>query len=56
MKYTLGLLNCEIDIIVSDITELNGYIQDPKVLYITDEHDNEIFFNEAQTISAIFKY
>ena len=56
MKYTIGLLNCEIDIVVSDLTELNDYIQDPKVLYIVDENDNEIFFNETRTISAIFEY
>ena len=56
MRYTIGLLNCEIDITASDITELNGYMQDPKVLYITDEYGNEIFFNEARTISAIFEH
>lgn len=53
--YTIGLLNCEIDIEISSVDDLKKYVQDEKVLYIVDENGEEVFFDKARTFSAIME-
>ena len=53
MKYTIGLVNCEIDIEVSCVDELRAYTEYEKVLYITDEYGDDVFFDRARTEAAI---
>ena len=55
MKYTIGFLNCEIDIEVSNTEELKVYTEDNRILYIIDENGNEVFVDKARTIKAIFE-
>ena len=42
-KYTLGFLNCDIDIEVASVDDLKIYMQDEKVLYIVNENGKEVF-------------
>lgn len=54
-KYTIGLLNCEIDIEVESADNLKIYMQDEKILYIVDENGKEVFFDKARTIATIME-
>ena len=55
MKYTIGMMNCEIDVTISDIKDLRSYIEDSSVYYILDEEGNEVYFDKIRMITDILK-
>ena len=55
MKYTIGMMNCEIDVTISDIKDLQTYIEDSRVYYILDEDGNEVYFDKVGMITDIFE-
>jgi hypothetical protein len=56
MKYTIGLLDCEIDVELASEEELESYKADEKVLYINDENGEPVFVDAARTFAAIMKF
>ena len=50
MKYTIGMMNCEIDVTISAIKDLQTYIEDSRVYYILDEEGNEDYFDKVEMI------
>ena len=55
MKYTIGVMNCEIDVTISDIKDLQIYIEDSRVYYILDEEGNEDYFDKVGMITDILE-
>ena len=55
MKYTIGMMNCEIDVTISDIKDLQTYIEDSRVYYILDEERNEVYFDKVGMITDILE-
>ena len=55
MKYTIGMMNCEIDVTISDIKDLQTYIEDSRVYYILDEEGNEVYFDKVGMITDILE-
>lgn len=55
MKYTIGMMNCEIDVTISDIKDLQSYIEDSSVYYILDEEGNEVYFDKIRMITDILE-
>ena len=55
MKYTIGMMNCEIDVTISDIKDLQTYIEDSRVYYILDEEGNEVYFDKIRMITDILE-
>ena len=55
MKYTIGMMNCEIDVTISDIKDLQSYIEDSSVYYILDEEGNEVYFDKVGMITDILE-
>ena len=55
MKYTIGMMNCEIDVTISDIKDLQTYIEDSRVYYILDEEGNEAYFDKVGMITDILE-
>ena len=55
MKYTIGMMNCEIDVTISDIKDLRSYIEDSSVYYILDEEGNEVYFDKIRMITDILE-
>ena len=55
MKYTIGMMNCEIDVTISDIKDLRSYIEDSSVYYILDKEGNEVYFDKIRMITDILE-
>ena len=55
MKYTIGMMNCEIDVTISDIKDLQTYIEDSRVYYVLDEEGNEVYFDKVGMITDILE-
>jgi hypothetical protein len=55
-KYTIGLLDCEIDVELASEEELELHKADEKVLYINDENGEPVFVDAARTFAAIMKF